>query len=69
MKLYHWNAQGIAFLVLSTSEEDARSACLQNAQALKWIDQPRYVAIVRELDLPPFFVADAGHVIAIDSVH
>ena len=68
MKLFHWKSQGIDFLVVSISEEAARDTMKFEVAFWRWQNPERFDAVLKDLYSPPYYVADSGHVIAIDSL-
>lgn len=67
MKLFHWKSQRIDFLVMAKDQSEARNILLNNVRSCYWQNPDRFDLVLRDLSLPAYFVADAGHVIAIDS--
>ena len=68
MKLFHWKSQGIDFLVFSTSEEFCRSVIELDVASWRWQNPERFDAVLKDIEGPPYYVADPGHVITIDSL-
>jgi anti-anti-sigma regulatory factor len=68
MKLFHWKSQGIDFLVVSISEESARAMIKFEVGGWRWQNPARFDAVLKDLESPPYFVVDSGHVITIDSL-
>jgi hypothetical protein len=78
MKLFHWKSQGIDFLVVAGFEQSARAAIKTNVLAWRWQNPARFDmdvgpwntqdAVLKDIEGPPYYVADPAHVITIDSL-
>jgi len=68
MKLFHWKSQGIDLFVISISEEAARGTIKFEVGGWRWQNPARFDAVLKDLDDSPYYVADSGHVIAVDSL-
>lgn len=67
LRLYHWKSQGSDLLIMSVNEEAARATIMQNVKEWRWQNPERFDKVLKDLESPPRYVADRGHVIAIDS--
>ena len=68
MRLFHWNSKGADFLVVAESEQSARETIKSNVLAWRFQNPERFDAVLKDLENPPYYVADPGHVVAIDSL-
>jgi hypothetical protein len=66
MRLFHWNSQGIDFLVAAESEEAARESIKSNVASWRWQDPERFDAVLKDLESPPYHIAEVGQVVTID---
>jgi hypothetical protein len=67
MKLFHWKTQGIDFLLMAKSEDEARAKLVTNINEWRWQNPERFDAVLTDVKKPPLFVAEPLYVIAIDS--
>ena len=67
MKIFHWRSHGIDLLVCTDSEDMARGYIITQVKSWRWQDPEKFDAVLADLQGPPLFVADAGHVITIEA--
>ena len=68
MKLFHWKSQSIDLLVAAESEQAARETIRTDVLAWRWQNPERFFAVLKDIESPPYYVADPGHVITVDSL-
>ena len=68
MKLYHWKSQGIDLLIVADSDVSARRSLVAAVDKWRGQDPGRFDKVLNDLVLPPYFVADPGYPITIDSL-
>ena len=67
MKLFHWKSQQVELFVMAESESEARSFLVESVNSWRWQNPARFDAILADLDGSPYFIAEPGHVVTIDT--